>query len=208
MFLNWEYISRTYDELDGLVRPATADEPESFNAVLYDTQTYAVGGTARLEFFSSTAASLADRTMSNFAAGTLEPGAFFEIHRIFLYILAVPSLTTTAAVTGTANDLEILHKTARGNFTLEMTGKRLLPCPINFAGQSGGGEPVIAVTYTAPAIAQFPNTSKNGGFPVLGSIVIPPVTKITGFLDFNATAISAAVNIRMELAGVYHRRVA
>jgi hypothetical protein len=207
MFLHWDYSQRSYDQLERQSRPASADQPESFNAVLYDTQQYAAGGSSRLTFFSSTAASLSDLTLSNFADGRLGPGEYFEVHRIFTYIMAIPSVGT-GAVASSANDIEILHKTARGTFLLEMKGKRFLPVPLSYAGAAGGGEHFVIGTLTAPAHIAYPNQSKNGGFPVLGSVVLAPLTKVTGFLDFNSTAVSAAVNVRLELAGTLHRNLA
>lgn len=211
MILTMHYAAKSYQTLAALARPARADQPESLPWVLFDTQQYASAGSAKLIYYSSTAASLNDQTMSNLATGTLEKLQYFELQREFLSFLAGLSLTTTAAVTGSANDVDILHKAARGVRTISIGQKTQGPFPIDFLGRPGGAEFSVAMegTETAPArnTLQGGTSVMNGGFPHAGAFIIPEQTKFTVTLDFNSTAISAAMNIRHAFLGIFHRRV-
>lgn len=211
MFLKLRYSPKAYQTLVNLSRPARADQPEALPWVMFDTQQYAAAGSSRLTYYNSTAASLNDGTMSNLANGTLETYQFFEFHREFLSFLAALSVTTTAAVTGAANDVDLLHKSARGTRTLTIGQKTQGPFPIDYFGRPGGVvfAGIAEGTETAPArnIIQSGETVMNGGFPHEGAFVLGPQQKITVLLDFNSTAISAAMNIRHSILGVFHRRV-
>src|SRR4051812_21753934 len=114
MLLSLNYAAKTYETLRSMTRPKSGSQPESLPWVMFDTQAYPAAGTNRLTYYASTAASLNDPTLSNFATGTLEQDQFFEIQRVFLSFLALLSITTTAAVTGSANDVDLIHKSARG----------------------------------------------------------------------------------------------
>lgn len=211
MILTLRYAPKAYETLVQLSRPQRADQPEALPWVMYDTQQYAAAGSATLTYYSSTAASLTDPTLSNFANGTLETFQFFEFHREFLSFLAALSVTTTAAVTGAANDVDLLHKAARGTRTLSIGQKSQGPFPIDYFGRPGGAEFAVAMegTETAPArnILQGGTTVMNGGFPHGGAYVLPPQSKMTITLGFNSTAINAAMNIRHSVLGIFHRRV-
>lgn len=211
MILNLKYTPKAYATLVAMTRPARADQPESLPWVMFDTTTYLAAGSALLTLYSNTAASQTHTTLSNFASGTLETFQFFEFHREFLSFLAALSLTTTAAITGSANDVDILHKAARGTRTLTIGQKVQGPFPIDFFGRPGG---VVfggtsEGTETAPArnIIQSAETVMNGGFPHNGGFVLAPQTKMAIQLAFNSTAISANMNIRHAILGVFHRRV-
>lgn len=212
MILSLNYAAKTYQSLRSLTQPKSGQQPESLPWVMYDTQAYAAAGSARLTYYGSTAASLADLTLSNFPTGTLEQDQFFEIQRVFLSFLAPLSITTTAAVTGAANDVDLLHKSARGILTLQLLGKPIGPFPIDFFGRPGGitFQATSEGTETAPArnILQSAETVMNGGFPMVGASVLQPTTPAKWFADFNSTAISAQMNIRHAMLGVFHRRVA
>lgn len=212
MILSLNYVAKTYEQLRQLTRPRSGQQPESLPWVMYDTQAYAAAGQARLTYYASTAASLNDTTLSNFPTGTLEQDQFFEIQRVFTSFLAPLSIATTAAVTGSANDIDILHKTARGILTMQLLGKPIGPFPIDFFGRPGGVQfaGTSEGSETAPGrnIIQSGETVMNGGFPMVGASVLQPTTPIRWFADFNATAISAQMNIRHAMLGVFHRRVA
>lgn len=212
MILTLKYAAKTYETLKNITKPRTGAQPESLPWVFYDTQTYASAGSARLTYYASTAASLGDQTLSNFATGTLEQDQYFEIQRVFLSFLAPISLTTTSAVAGAANDIDLLHKSARGVLTLQLLGKPIGPFPADFFGRPGGVQFAATSegTETAPArnILQSGETVMNGGFPMVGASILQPTTPIRWFFDFNSTAISANMNIRHAMLGVFHRRVA
>lgn len=212
MILTLNYAAKTYEQLRNITRPKSGTQPESLPWVMFDTQAYPSAGIARLVYYGSTAASLGDLTLSNFPTGTLEQDQFFEIQRVFLSFLAPLSLTTTAAVAGSANDVDLLHKTARGVLTLQLLGKPIGPFPADFFGRPGGVQfqGTSEGTETAPGrnIIQSAETVMNGGFPMVGASILQPTTPVKWLFDFNATAISAQMNIRHAMLGVFHRRVA
>lgn len=211
MILTLRYAPKAYATLVALSRPQRADQPEALPHTLYDTNSYNSAGQAAVVLYSSTPASLTDNTLSNLPTGQLETYQFFEFHREFLSFLAPLSLTTTAAITGAANDIDLLHKTARGNRLLEVGQKKYGPAPIDFMGRPGGVTfaGTSEGTETAPArnIIQSGETVMNGGFPWVGSYVLSPQTKMTVTLGFNSTAISTTMNIRHSILGIFHRRV-
>lgn len=209
MILQLRYAPKAYATLQALARPTRSDQPEALPWVMFDTQQYAAAGSARLTFYGNAAQS--DATMTNLALGTLETLQYFEFHKEFLSFLAALSVTTTAAVTGSANDVDILHKAARGTRTLTIGQKTQGPFPIDFFGRPGGATfaGIAEGSETAPArnFIQAAETVMNGGFPHNGAFVLGPLSKVSIFLDFNSTAISAAMNIRHSLLGIFHRRV-
>jgi hypothetical protein len=205
-------FGRTYEQLKLLMKPVDADEPEAVPWVLYDTQQYAQAGSAKLTFFNSaTVANASDPTLSNFATGVLEGGYYFEAHRVHVIIHSMPNTNATVAITGGANDVEILHKTARGILSFKMKSKQYGPLPLAYCGRPGGPVPIYSSYGTGTAannVITAGETAENGGFPYLGSILIPPVTNFVGTMDFNSTAISAATYITVGLMGILHRPVA
>lgn len=206
-------LGKAYSLLRDISKPSNANEPESIPDVLYDTQTYAQAGQTSLTFFNSaTAANASDITLSNFSTGVLETGYFFEVHRIFLILHAIPNLNVTAVVTGAANDVELIHKTARGVIYSNMNGKTYGPHPLAFYGRPGGP----AVSYVgfgsgtaANNILTVGENEANGGFPYLGNLVIPEQKNFKTTITFAAVqAISAATNLTVAMMGVKHRPVA
>jgi hypothetical protein len=203
-------LGKSYETLRDLVKPASANQPESIPHVLFDTQTYAQAGSAALNFFRSTAANLGDTTLSNFASGQLETYQFFEIHRVHVFIHSVPNAQATAAITGAAQDVELLHKTARGILSFSLGGKPYGGFPLTYFGRPGGPLPTY-FAYGTGAVANnvitAGQTEANGGFPYLGNLIIPPASQFSATMTFNSTAISAATNITLSLLGVLHRQV-
>lgn len=203
-------LAKTYNWLREAIKPADANQPEAIPHVIFDMQTYPQAGAAALQFFQSTAANLADPTLSNLANGQLEALNYFEIHRAFIIIDALPTLNVTAIITGGGNDLQLLHKTARGTHTLSMAGKSYFGFKLAFFGRPGGPVPHYSSFGTGTAANNTivaGETAENGGFPVLGNIVIPPAQQIRATLNFNSTAISAATFITVAYMGVLHRPV-
>jgi hypothetical protein len=205
-------FGKRYQTLASLVKPQDANLPESIPFVLFDTQQYPQAGAASLTFFNNaTAANASDPTLSNFANGQLDDGYYFEIHRMHMMIAAIPNLNVTAVITGAASDVEILHKTARGIFGLRIKGKTYGDYPLAYYGRPGGPVPIYSSFGTGTAANNAitaGETESNGGFPVLGNIIIQPTNVVKGIMTFNSTAISAATNITVALMGVLHRPLA
>lgn len=205
-------FGKTYDVLKQLMKPADANQPESVPSTLYDSQPYpAAGSAAPITFFNSaTQANLGDPTLSNFPTGQLEGGYYFEVHRAFIIIDSVPANTASNAVAGPANDVELLHKTARTNLKFTMKGKDYGPHKMAFFGRPGGPVPTFAIFAAAASSTQTGNTENNGGFPFLGNIVIPPVTQFKAIMSFQPTLvpISVLTLITVAIMGVLHRPLA
>ncbi|MEP6494493.1 MAG: hypothetical protein ABJF01_17545 [bacterium] len=203
-------FGKTYQALRDLIMPISADQPESIPWVLFDTQQYAAAGSATLSFFRSTAANLNDQTLSNFPTGMLPKNEFFEMHRVFVMIHSVPNINVTGVITGAAQDVEILHKTARGQVSWTNAAKNYGTFPLFFFGRPGGPLPFYAGVATgtvATNVVTAGQTENNGGFPVLGNQIIPEQQPFSAQLTFNSTAISAATNITLAIMGIYHRQV-
>jgi hypothetical protein len=203
-------FAKLYGTLRDLVVPASADQPESTPWVLFDTQQYPQAGIGALQFFQSTAANLTDGTLSNFANGQLEKNSYFEMHRAFAIIHAVPNANATVAITGAANDVELLHKTARAQVAWRVANKDYGPFPLFFFGRPGGPVPSFAAYGTGTAANNAitsGQTENNGGFPILGNQIIAEQTQFKASMVFNPTAISAATYITLAYLGVLHRQV-
>lgn len=204
-------FAKDYQTLRDLGKPASPDQPISDPDVIYDTQTYAQAGSTTLTFFKSTPANLNDQSLSNFPTGLLPLNEFFEIHRAFVFIHSVPNLNVTAVITGGAQDVEILHKTARGILRWNFAGRDYGPFPLWFFGRAGGPTGQFESFGTGTAannIVTSGNTENNGGFPVLGSQIIPEQQQFSARMDFvPATAISGPTNITLAYLGIRHRPV-
>lgn len=209
MYLSYSYVTRSYQELSRLIRPASADQPECLPWVIYDTQQYAAAGSTTLSFY---AAAQADLTLSNIGVGALDALSYFELHRVFASILAAITATSAGAAAGAANDVAILHFAARGTVTFTMLQKTWGPFPLDFFGRPGGPDAVMTSHGTQAAGTSFQTqlgtTVMNGGFTGYGAIVIAPTTSFRVKMDFNSTAIATATNIRHSMLGTMHRRVA
>lgn len=205
-------FGKSYDLLASLVKPLDASQPESIPWVFYDTQPYAAAGQALpLTFFgNATAANAGDPTLSNFATGQLETGYYFEIHRVHTIIDAIPANVASNAVTGPMNDVEIIHKTARANLTFSLKGKSYGPTKLAYFGRPGGPMPFFSIFAAAASMTSVGETESNGGFPLLGNIIIPPTTQFKAVMAFQPTLvpISALTNITVAMLGVLHRPVA
>jgi hypothetical protein len=106
--------------------------------------------------------------------------------------------------------VEILHKTARGILNASLKGKPYFGFPLSFFGRPGGPVPAINGFGTAAAgqTISTGETAENGGFPVLGNIILPPAIQFTSNLQFvPLSAISANTNITIAYMGVLHRPV-
>lgn len=207
-------FARTYETL-GQMLQADANQPESQPWVLFDTQTYLQAGPSDgfVNYFNNNAAaSNTDPTLSNFPTGKLDADYYFEIHRVHTFIHAMPNTNATTAVTGAANDVEIMHKTARGIVNGSFRGKNYLGYNLSYFGRPGGPVPTYAGYGSGTAAnntISAGETAANGGFPVLGNVVLSPANQWKGNLQFvPATAISTDTKIMYGMMGVLHRPVA
>lgn len=201
--LNLHFRPQPIENVLAMITP-TPKQPEVIPAVFYDSQTYLAAGSSTLEFFSNVNA---DKTLSNMdLAGAFPNPQYFEVQKIFCDFLRADAAAGAATFAGKIRDIDVILGSARGTFTFNMSNKNYVQTPLTFAGSSGGliGQYVAAA---GPLIYGQGTTRDNGGYPVNGSIVIPPQTKFGITLNFNSTAVSADLIMRISLLGQLYRRV-
>jgi hypothetical protein len=140
----------------------------------------------------------------------LPADVFFDVHRVFVDFLGLPTATVADTAAGALTDVATLLNTARGTFTFTSMQKPVGPIPLSFLGNSGAPEGLIGSgrAAAAGAVIQIARMPDNGGWPANGTIRLGPQTKFSCFLDFvPGTAISAQTNIRISLLGVRYRRI-
>lgn len=190
--------------------PTNAGQPEALPWFLYDTQLITSGTTASLSFFVATNA---DKTLSNMeSSGQLPDPQYFIIHYATCDILDPPiaSAAGTAADAGPLNDIDIILKTQRATFQFNVSNKVYGPFPLTLCHATGGATGVIAGSETAPKMVAAGNNGivGSGGFPFLGSLVIPPKVGFNVTVNMAAApTLSGNLNVRFGLAGVLYRRV-
>lgn len=195
-------LTDTYAQLRSRLRPQSLEAPEALPYVFFDTQTYVAAGVARLEFFRNVQA---DSTLGNMeTAGSLPEGTFFDIHRIFVSALRLP--TTSVLATSVYHDVAELLNVARGTVTITANAKPLGPIPLRFFGDAGQPSGFL----TAGAAAEGGSAagfSANGGFPVNGAIKLGPAAKFGVTLDFVSTAINVDTPLQVALFGILYRKI-
>lgn len=197
-----------FEDLMRRVRPVNATLPEANVDVIYDTATYLAAGSAQLNFFANVNA---DPSMSNMdLAGTLAADNFFDVHRIFIDFLRVPTATVADTAAGLVTDIATLLNVARGTMTFTQLAKPLGPIPLTLVGASGGVDAHFGTgrAAAAGAVIQYGKAPDNGGWPANASIKLGPSTKFGAQLNFIPTAISADTPIRLTLLGIRYRRLA
>lgn len=198
--------AKTWQQLERESNPSAPGQSEAVPATFYDTETYVDNTTTQLTFFATTKN---DRSLSNMqASGQFTHPNFFEIHYVGLDVLRNVTLGT-GSVAGAWDDIHRLVLTSRGFARFEMSDKNLPELPISFLHQSGGVTGFGYGTLTAPAAIQYGNNGLfDGGFCVRGAIVIPPKVGFSWTLRWPAVVdLTADVQLRLWMAGVFHRRV-
>jgi hypothetical protein len=200
----------TAGQLAAAANPQSAGQPEAMPWFLYDTQIITSSATTQLSFFQQVQT---DKTMGNMeSAGQLPDPQYFIIHYITCDILNSPIATAghTAAALGPVNDIDVLLKTQRATFTFNMSNKNYGPFPLTLCHGTGGATGNGTATYTAEASVWHGNNGVigSGGFPFLGSLVIPPKVGFSIGVNFAAApTLSGNLNMRIGMAGVLYRRV-
>jgi hypothetical protein len=176
---------------------------------LYDTATYVSAATTNLSLFAQTNA---DKTLSNMeSSGQLPDPQFLVVHYVTCDFLITPIANAAhAAAAGVLNDIDLLLKAGRATFTFNMSNKNYGPFPLMSCHSLGGATGVGFGTLTAEASITQGNNGipGSGGFPFMGSLVIPPKVGFGVTLNWSsAQTLSANALIRIGLAGVLYRRV-
>lgn len=202
---------RTRAELEALVNPDRANQPEVVPWQLYDTQSVATGNTGPFTFF---VAQNNDKTLSNMEGpGQLPDPQYFEVFYVACDILQIPTLTDGTSVNAAAANVENILKTCRATFTLNIANKRYGPFSLTMAHSTGGATGfgyAEGATAAGATVAVVNNgIPGSGGFPFSGAVVIPPKNgfDVTVALGTATTLVSGPVNVRMSLVGNLYRRV-
>lgn len=209
--LKWAPVL-TSAQLLQAANPQSASQPEAIPWILYDSQTYTSAATTTLSLF---AAVNADKTLSNMeSSGQLPDPQFHVVHYVTCDMLIVPAAVAghTGAAAGVLSDIDLLLKgTGRGTFTFVMSNKNYGPFPLMACHSLGGATGVMAGTLTAEAMISQGNNGipGGGGFPFLGSLVIPPKVGFGVTLNWATAQTMGGGNpiIRIGLPGILYRRV-
>lgn len=209
--IRWQPVLKKAD-LDLQANPSQAGQNEATPWFLFDSQDIPTASSAQVNFFTAVQG---DRTLGNLvSAGQLPDPQYFQVHYITCDLLSIPTLGLAAAVTGALSDIDNILKAARATWTLNISDKLYGPFPLTLCHSTGGATGGInAMNDTAaPTINNFQWANNglpgSGGFPFLGSLVIPPKVGFSLALNFGAaTTLSATVKCRMGMAGVLYRRV-
>ena len=201
-------VARDYDQLKAIAFPGQAGRPQAIVQTFYDTQQYVSGTTVQLQFFQTQSG---DKSLTNMpVAGQFQDGQWFSLHKLFLQIMNAPSFAAAATSTGQADDIARLLHTARAYVVFSLNQKSYPAIPAYFLGSAGGpmGTAESGVV-AAPGHWQHGMNSNNGGFPVNGSIVIPPLTNFSMDLNFAAAQTLQGGNtyIQITMLGAFYRPV-
>jgi len=202
--LSFPIDTRTYDQLDSMSRPYSADQPEAITWRFYDTQNLATNWTAA-SFFAQPNA---DITMSNIqnAAGQLPADQYFLINAIQADFLM--PIASTAVTPDQANDIVQILFNARAVVEVSVGSKLYLQAPLSCFHSTGGVNTVMQGTIAGAAVV---NTAQNwwpdGDFHVDNGILLPPRQSYTVTLRGVAAALVATRALRLTMAGTLYRRV-
>jgi hypothetical protein len=202
----------TRDDLEAIVNPQQANQPEVVPWQLFDTQPCPTASAAPLVFFG---AQNNDKTLCNMEGpGQLPDPQYFQAFYLSCDILQVPVSTIIGGEPNAAlANVENILKTARATFTLNMSNKRYGPFSLTMAhstgGATGSGYGYGTAAVGASAFLVNNGVPGSGGFPFSGAVVIPPKTGFDVTVNFGVatTLVGGPINIRLSLVGNLYRRV-
>lgn len=208
----WPIVARRKDQLQEAATPTGGSGmSEAVPAVQYDTLTYASAATTQLRFFATTKNT---RQLSNMElAGQFPAPQYFELYYVGLDVLTPPQAGALSASLDVWGILFGSGAAAQGGPTLtfSIASKEQFQIPLSYAHGSGGnvGFGWSEAANAAAGGAEWANNSiPDGGFPVGGSIMIPPTQGFSVVLDWPAAvALSADRALRINLVGTLHRRI-
>lgn len=195
----------SYEQLDGMSRPYSADQPEAITWRFFDTQTLATNWT-NASFF---AAPNADITLSNIqnAAGQLPSDQYFLIQSIQADFL-ITGVANSAATADVFSDVAQILFGARAVVEVSVGSKLYLQAPLSCFHSTGGVNGIVQGTPAANALANYAqNWWPDGDFHVDGGILLPPRQSYTVTLRGVAAALVASRQLRITMGGVLYRRV-
>lgn len=197
----------TWSEILQYGQPRSADQPEAYRDVIFDTQTYVDNTTTTLTYFQTVQA---DRTLGNIqAAGALPAANAFAISALSCELAIGAEKGTATPQNAAANDASLLLITGRPTLTFILSDKTYGPWPLVHVGAAGGLSLEGFGTTTADTGSwASAGVTPNGGFFLGNSIILLPNVQFSVVLNWTAAQdISANRNIRISLHGTRYRRV-
>jgi hypothetical protein len=198
-----------FADLAALAKPLDASGPEQFPHWLYDTQLFTFATSTDLFFFQAVNA---DKTLCNVPNQAMLPsGEYFWPQRIMLDpLFNVEVAAATAA--GLYDEINRLILTSHPTLTFFIKSKQYGPWPLSICHATGGAIGGGMAGIAGPLwLMTGQNGVTDGGAPVKGIPIIPPMTTFLVQLHWNAVvagAVAATVNVRLTMAGPYFRQVA
>lgn len=203
MSMQWPIIARSRDGLLNLANPPTGKGlSEAVPWVHYDTETYTSGTTTEITWFQTTKATA--QLSNQEIAGAFPSPQFFEPFFTVLDILTPPAnanalLDVWSILFGTGT-------AAQGGptFQLIVSAKEQYRIPMSFLHGSGG--PTGFSTRTAVEYAN--NSIPDGGWPMSGSLCVPPTVGFRMNARYPAAVtLTADRALRLSWVGTLHRRI-
>jgi len=202
--LSSEQIRNLY----GVVIPGTY---QVIRHIFYDTATYTSGSTTELEFFSVQRTTNPNKSITNFTGkGMLPTKESFLITGVSIAYQTAITIGTTAAVTGAANDINLLKW--NGVFTLKLAQKEYGPLPLYEIPAGGGVVGSVSLENTNSAVVNVLQLAANGVphvsniFPL--SYFLEGDVAIEAFLKWGAAqTLSGNCDIKVMLHGLWFRQV-
>lgn len=198
-----------FQDLANLAKPLDAAAPEQFPHWLFDTQllTFATG--VDLFYFQAVNA---DKTLCNMPNQAMLPaGEYFWPQRI-MFDPFFNGEVAAATIAGLWDEINRLVYTSHPTVTLFIKSKSYGPWPLSICHQSGGATGGGMAGIAGPLwLTTGNNGVMDGGAPIKGVPIIPPMTTFLVQVHWNAVvagAVAATVNCRLTMAGAYFRQVA
>ncbi len=198
-------------DLENIVNPQQANQPEVIPWQLYDTQDIANAAAGPFVFFTN---QNNDKTLCNMQGpGQLPDPQYFQVFYLAADFLQIPTATALANEPNQAlANVENILKTCRASFTVNLADKIYGPFSLTMA-HSTGGATFAGYGYGTAANGTSSGVVNNGipgsgGFPFSGALVIPPKQGFNVTVTIGAAAtVSATVKLRLSLVGNLYRRV-
>jgi hypothetical protein len=201
----------TRSQLDELVSPSDAQQPEVIPWQLYDTASIATSAAGPFALFT---ALNADKTLCNMEGpGQLPDPQYFVVHYIACDFLVAPVATALAGEPNAAlADVAKILWTCRATVEVNFGNKRYGPFSLTLC-HATGGPTFSGYGYGTAANGTSAGIVNNGipgsgGFPVGGALIIPAKMGFDVTIRLGAAAtLSATRQVRMSLIGALYRKV-
>lgn len=201
----------TYADLKRMGKPDQADQPEQFPHWLFDTQlfTFGAGNTTDLFYFQAVNP---DKTLNNMPNQAMLPSEEYFWPQRAMFDPLFQTEVAAATPVSQYEEINRLVHTTHPYFVFSIKSKKYGEWPLSICHASGGAVGGGAGVAVGPLIySSGQNSVPDGGAPVKGIPIIPPMTAFVVQCHWNATVaviVAATVLCRFTFAGQYYRQVA